>query len=255
MPFLTAYHTDKGIVKNTNQDALLIKTANSSKGKVGLFVVCDGMGGLSHGELASGTVIKGMNQWFDEKLPSIILSDDFSEAYINETLQSLLQQLNEKIMGYGEDNHIRLGTTVTALLMIDDQFYTVQVGDSRLYVIDGELKLLTKDQTLIAKEIERGNITVEQAKNDPRKNVLLQCVGATKGLEVVIDKGQIEKGEMYILCSDGFHHRLSDEELFSELNPEQFTDEEQMKDRALSLVHLVKERQETDNISILLVKT
>ena len=79
MAFLTAYHTDVGIKKKTNQDALLLKTAQTAKGEVGLFVVCDGMGGLSHGELASATVIRGMAEWFDAEMPRLVLSETFED--------------------------------------------------------------------------------------------------------------------------------------------------------------------------------
>ncbi|SDZ30419.1 Serine/threonine protein phosphatase PrpC [Evansella caseinilytica] len=255
MTFLMAHHTDKGIQKKTNQDALLMKTADTAKGKVGLFVVCDGMGGLSHGELASATVVKTMSDWFDEELPGIIFSDNTEEAVVNQ-LTSCILGINEKIIAYGKSTGLRLGTTITALLIVNMQYYLLHIGDSRAYHIREQLRLLTKDQTLAAREVAKGNLTEEEARTDPRKNVLLQCIGATKTriLDVSVLTGAVESGAMYLLCSDGFHHRLSDEELLEHLYPGRFVREQDMKKKAVELIELVKNRQETDNISALLIK-
>lgn len=116
MAFQIAYHTDAGIRKKTNQDGLLIKTAKTPEGMVGLFVVCDGMGGLSHGELASATVIRGLSDWFDRDLPEILQSESLDRT-IEVGLEAHIHSLNEKILQYGETARIKLGTTVTALLI------------------------------------------------------------------------------------------------------------------------------------------
>lgn len=250
--FLTAYETDVGL-KKTNQDALLIKTATSSKGDVGLFVVCDGMGGLSHGELASSTVIKRMATWFDEELSKLVFSYDINEK-ITSTLEQLIKNLNEKIRNYGMEHQIQLGTTITGLLFIHDQYYIVHVGDSRAYKITDKIEQLTKDQTLVAREIERGNITVEQGKRDPRRNVLLQCVGASKTLQIPISTGKVEEESLYVLCSDGFYQKLTTEDMVQYLKPNELKTKEEMKEKAYKLVQMVKQRKEKDNITVLLVK-
>ncbi|MBT2756657.1 serine/threonine-protein phosphatase [Mesobacillus foraminis] len=252
MPFQLAYHTDIGIRKKTNQDGLLLKTAKTPDGQVGLFAVCDGMGGLSHGELASATVIRGMSGWFDEQLPRLLAEK--KERNIVSGLEACIRELNDKILQFGEANKIKLGTTITALLVIYSRYYIVQIGDSRVYSIHHQLKQLTKDQTLVARELERGNLTEEQAKVDPRRNILLQCIGATRELDVTISEGHIEEGALYMLCTDGFYHEVLEEELLATLNPDQFYGEEQMKDKVVELVELVKQRQESDNISVVVAK-
>ena len=81
MNFIVGYHTDVGIRKNVNQDAILIKTAKSPYGRIGLFVICDGMGGLALGEVASSTAVRDISIWFDEKLPDS-LQDQTGEIEI-----------------------------------------------------------------------------------------------------------------------------------------------------------------------------
>jgi len=253
MSFKIAYHTDTGIRKKTNQDALLIKTAKTAKGRIGLFIVCDGMGGLSQGELASATVIKGMSDWFETELPEITLSN-YSETDIQQKLADCVKALNRKILDYGEAANIKLGTTITALLIVYSKYYLLQIGDSRAYQIHDDLSLLTKDQTLVARELERGNITEEQAKIDPRRNVLLQCVGASLELDPVISHGKVKEGDLFMLCTDGFYHEISEDEMFASLKPDLFSNEQQMKETVVGLVELVKKRKETDNITALMTK-
>lgn len=253
MTFQVAYHTDVGIRKKTNQDGLLIKTAKTPNGPVALFVLCDGMGGLSDGELASATVIRGMSDWFDSQLPDILISEE-QVLNVAPLLEGQIRTLNEKILQYGEVENVKLGTTITAMLVIYSRYYIVQIGDSRAYSINSNLTRLTKDQTLVAREVEYGNITEEQAKVDPRRNILLQCVGATKDLNVVITECELEKDTVFLLCTDGFYHEITREELYSAMLPSGLQNEAQMKDRLIKLVELVKSRNETDNISVIAAK-
>lgn len=253
MRFQAAYHTDIGIRKKTNQDGLLLKTARTPDGEVGLFAVCDGMGGLADGELASATVVRGMAKWFDEELPVILQSETWA-AELQSSLESSIFALNEKLYAYGELKQAQLGTTITALLVIFSKSYILQIGDSRAYhIATTSTTQLTKDQTLVAREVERGNLTEEQAKKDPRRNILLQCVGATKDLDVVLTAGKAEAGT-YLLCTDGFYHKISEQEILENLQPEKLASQAQMTEKLTALIELAKSRKEIDNISAILVK-
>ena len=253
MAFLTAHHTDVGIKKKTNQDALLLKTAKTPKGPVGLFIVCDGMGGLSHGELASATVIRGMAEWFEAEMPRLSHSEHIEEEIYLE-VEKCIHQLNEKILNYGETSNVKLGTTLTALLIVHTKYYIAHIGDSRAYSISNSANQLTKDQTFVAREVARGNITEEQAKIDPRRNVLLQCVGAANEIEVDFSTGDVQANTVFMLCSDGFYHQITEEELALNLKPETIKNEQQLKNKVVQLVELVKARKEVDNISVVAAK-
>lgn len=254
MNFLIGYHTDKGIKKDVNQDSLVIKTAKSPYGRIGLFVICDGMGGLSQGELASATVARGFSNWFDnevEKLDFNILNED--EVY--NIINKLVKDLNSKIMQYGKNISSPLGTTITMMLTVDNKYYLCQIGDSRAYKVTERIELLTKDQTLVAREIEKGNLTEEEAKVDKRRNILIQCIGAKKDIKPVFSSGIIDGGENFIICSDGFYRKLNSDDILDSLNKDTITTSEQLSNISKDLVEEIMKRKEIDNISTIIIKT
>lgn len=251
MHYTATADTDVGIKKQTNQDSILIKHGQCEKGEILLAVICDGMGGLKKGEVASATVVKKFSEWFDSELPFELKNLDMN--IIADKWSLLLKDLNIKIAEYGQQDGIRLGTTFTGVLFIDDQYLAVHVGDTRLYQLDSGLKQLTTDHTFVAREIRRGNLTVEQAKKDKRRNMLLQCVGASERIEPEILTGTVLQGA-YMLCSDGFRHEISESEIYESLNPVNLINKEAMHNNVKYLIEQVKKRNEKDNISVVLVK-
>ena len=251
MRFLATADTDVGIVKKTNQDSVLIKHAECEIGEVLMAVICDGMGGLDRGELASATVIKEFSRWFDEDLPFEL--ENLNMDVIAGKWSFLLKDLNNKIAEYGKKYRETLGTTFTGVLFAGDEYIAAHVGDSRLYHIYSSVKQLTTDQTFIRREIERGNMTPEQAKTDKRRNMLLQCVGASSRLDPELLHGKTEKG-VYMLCSDGFRHEISEKEIYESLNPINLINKNAMHSNAKYLIEQDKARNERDNISVVLVK-
>lgn len=250
MHYLATADTDIGITKQTNQDGILIKHGKCIKGEVLLAVVCDGMGGLDKGEVASATVIKAFSKWFVEELPFELENVDM--RVIGGKWSLLLKELNIKIAEYGQNKGVRLGTTFTGILFIDNEYTVVHVGDSRVYHIGASMEQLTHDQTFVAREVSRGLLT-QQAKRDKRRNMLLQCVGASEKIEPEIITGKVEPGT-YMLCSDGFRHEISETEMYESLNPVNLCNQEIMHNNARYLIEQVKARQEKDNISVVLVK-
>ncbi len=255
MKYIAAYHTDVGISKKTNQDSLAIKVVETKAGTVAFCIVCDGMGGLAKGELASKEVIMAFAEWFDGPLIDDINQGVFEEKRLMEQWNDIIQTQNQRLGAYGEKNNFMLGTTVSAILMYDGQYYIVHVGDSRVYEIGKGVTQLTSDQTFIAREIAAGRMTEEQAKTDPRRSVLLQCVGASQTVNPEFKKGDIQKDTVYMLCSDGFRHQISEAEMMAKIGPDAATDEEKMKFGCIYLTELVKNRRETDNITVALLKT
>lgn len=252
MHFIATADTDIGISKDTNQDSALIKHAKSDGKEVLLAVVCDGMGGLSKGELASATVVRAFAKWFDEELPYELNNVDLQ--VIGAKWSLLLKELNVQILEYSKENNIDgVGTTFSGILFIDDQYVIGHVGDTRVYHIGVSLTQLTTDQTFVAREISRGTMTLEQSRTDKRRNLLLQCIGASKVVEPQIICGKAEKGA-YMLCSDGFRHEISEAEIYESLNPINLMNKDAMHNNAKYLIEQVKKREEKDNISVLLIK-
>ena len=255
MNFLVSASSDKGIVKSTNQDSLMAKALSIDNENAVLAVLCDGVGGLSKGELASGTVVRAFDRWFSERFPAIFYVENLQEQ-IQEDWNKLLEIYNEKIRNYGKENGLSLGTTLTAILILKGRYYVINIGDSRTYRIDNvTVTQLTKDQTIVNYELEQGIITAEQAKTDSRNNILLQCVGATENLIPDYFFGEVQTGATYMLCSDGFRHLISQEEILQAFRPNSLVDTETMKKRELELIELNKSRMEKDNISVITIKT
>ena len=256
MNFVVAYHTDIGISKHTNQDSLAIKMMDTSRGRATLAIVCDGMGGLSKGELASKEVIRSYCDWFDVAFAKGAMNDNFNMDQMLVDWRNIAIENNRRLSEYGNSHDVMLGTTLSAILFLEDNFYIVHVGDSRIYQLHNqEVTQLTTDQTVIAREIARGNLTEEQAKRDARRNVLLQCVGASKYVEPELIQGKICPGAVYLLCSDGFRHEITNEEIYQRLNGEEHTTSLEFRNGLVELTELVKTRQERDNITAIVLKS
>lgn len=265
MLFKAAGYSTKGAVKPSNQDSFLIKVANTSLGDVALVVVADGMGGLSKGELASAQVVRAMDQWFENKLPGYLEAMGSSVAGLERLVEAqwngLVQELNISILQYGKRNRLNLGTTFTAMLCVGSRYSIAHVGDSRVYQIsEGEAKQLTEDQTLVQRELSAGRITEEEALVHPQRNVLLQCVGASREVMPQVVSGALNKGAAYLLCSDGFRHELTEEELSERFAPavlaglwnsssEDLPRYEGIETRIRECVEQLETRGEKDNIT------
>lgn len=251
MHFVVTADTDVGISKKTNQDSILVKHASSSRGEILLAAVCDGMGGLDKGELASAAVVREFSRWFDEELPYEL--EGLNMQVIGGKWSLLLKKLNAVIGEYGQTAHVTMGTTFTGVLFAGNEYVAAHVGDTRLYQISTVMKQLTTDQTFVAREVSRGTLSAEQARQDKRRNLLLQCIGASGKVEPELLYGKTEKGA-YMICSDGFRHEISEQEMYESLNPVNLVNKTAMHSNARYLIEQVKSRQEKDNISVVLIK-
>ena len=253
MRFLSVAHTDVGISKKINQDAFCLKIAKTPTSNIAFAVMCDGMGGLNDGEYASALVVNAFSNWFENELPSIV-DKNLNMNSITERWKEIVLYQGQKILEYGQSRNISLGTTLTVFLIVNDKYANIHVGDSRLYKITDAMHQLTKDQTVAAHEIEQQRMTVAEAKTDRRSSILLQCVGASKVIEPDVQIGTVAENEAFMLCSDGFRHQVSDEEMYGVLAPQLLTSEKVMKKSLVDLIELNKVRNEKDNITAILIK-
>ena len=246
MKYFLAAQTEVGLKKSCNQDSVILKRAKFKGKEVCLGIICDGMGGLSCGEFASKSIVEAFSDWFlysYSKYESI-----WDESRMREDIGSIISSENEGLLHYGKEHGIYLGTTVTAFLLVENRFFVWHVGDSRLYKISSsKIYKLTDDHTVIAKEIAEGRLTEKEAKKDPRRNVLLQCIGATSDVNPDMFCGEVEKGDILLLCSDGFRHEVSEKEILNTLLK---CDNSKLRE----LIDLNLKRKELDNISVALVK-
>lgn len=253
MRYMTIANTDTGILRPINQDSVLIKHALYPGGEIVMAIICDGMGGLSRGELASAWTAEAFSEWFDEALPYELTDPD--PVALGKEWVSLLQTINQRMIDYAEGRHLpSMGTTFSGILFIGDRYLLVHVGDSRIYHIgEDEIAQLTTDQTFVARAVQNRTMTCEQAEHDKRRNLLLQCIGASHEVEPEVHTGRAERGT-YMLCSDGFRHKITEAEMLEHLNPKALPNRNAMHTNARYLIDLVKHRGEKDNISVSLVK-
>lgn len=253
MNYMTAVHSDVGIKKKTNQDSVLLEIASTDFGPVLMGVICDGMGGLDKGEVASAMLIREMSGWFHRIFPDLLYTD-LDPNILRESWTTLIWDVNKKITEYGLDHGVDLGTTITLLLLIDNIYYIINVGDSRVYLIKNQMMQLTVDQTFVQREMDLGRMTPEEAKKSNKRNVLLQCVGASSIIEPDFYVGEYSKDSVFMICSDGFRHKIKPEEFYLRLNPYDMLTEEVMSNNALYFTELNKSRRENDNISVVLIR-
>lgn len=193
-PALLCYAlTDVGKVRASNQDALI----QGDK----LYGVADGMGGHKGGETASAEVRDGLIRLLDGKTPAI---DTLRQA-VEEINLSLYrqQQQDEKLSG--------MGTTLTALWFSERYVYIAQVGDSRAYRMRGcKLHQMTSDHSLVAELVRSGVLTPEQAADHPMRNVITRAVGTEDTVDVDILVEERQKGDLWLVCSDGLYGMTTD---------------------------------------------
>lgn len=192
--------TNVGKVRKNNEDALLVTDPN-------IFVAADGMGGAAAGEVASGLLIDTVKKFLSpipEPLDEKILAKSIlkaSAAILNEVYK------NPALKG--------MGTTATILHLYNNQAYFAHVGDSRLYRLKKNLAFeqITIDHSYVEELVRRGEITPEQARVHPMKNILTQAVGAMDNIEVDTGSFTVDGDEIFLLCTDGLTNMVEDADI------------------------------------------
>ncbi|MGE5455765.1 MAG: Stp1/IreP family PP2C-type Ser/Thr phosphatase [Ignavibacteriales bacterium] len=233
-----AYLTDQGKVRSHNEDSVTIVTNKSNEY---LLAVADGMGGHRGGEIASSIAISHIGHRFVE-----MGSVGNKEDAIN-WLKDIVSEANLQIYKYTSENieSAGMGTTIVLALLTKEFLLIGNIGDSSGYVIkDNRLHKITTDHTLVELLVKSGKLTAEEAKNHPRKNVLMRALGANTKVEM--DVFDVETGvDGILLCSDGLTNMLSDEQIMKVLNENLGAEEKVQK-----LIYKSNNRGGTDNISI-----
>lgn len=274
-----AIHTDKGIVKKVNQDSALVKKASTDGGEILFSVVCDGMGGAVDGELASAEVVEAMQEWFSADLPFII-SEGLSAGKLKKSLNDKIIAEDEAISEYCVRRKYDCGTTLTGIFLCAGRFLCVNVGDSRVYRIrGGKAELLTHDHTVVQdmldsgeiKEedlgflayskaavqqmIDSGKLTEAQAHAYTMRSVLSQCIGVEGDVNPEYTEGTYAKDDIFLLCSDGFRHKLTAQEIADAFPIGEMRNEKRIKRCAVRAVEENIRRGERDNITVVVIRT
>lgn len=250
---LYVIHTDIGSVKKVNQDSALFKMASTEQGEILLAAVCDGMGGLNNGEVASAEVARAFSRWFSDDLP-VIATRGISGKELKTEINRVIIDQDEMICRYSRQVG-DCGTTFAALLLCGGRYLCVNVGDSRIYRIRGEsIRQLTHDQTVVQQMLDSGEILDEEAKTHKMRNVLLQCIGVEGDVSPEYVEGLCAEDDVFVLCTDGFRHNLSHKEILDFFRPEKMDSENAMKHAAVQAVEENKRRGEQDNITVIVIR-
>ena len=250
MKYNIACVTDVGTKKRVNQDCVFVREYCTGSNAAVFAVLCDGMGGLRHGEVASASIVADFMAWADHFLPKT-WENPIGDQRIRAAWTEIIARQNQHIMELGRQGGFALGSTVVALLLTRARYYILNIGDSRAYEVGPTVRQLTTDHTVIEKELRLGNLTPEQAERAPIRSVLTRCVGTSPTVYPDLYFGNPLTRGTYVLCSDGFRHKIAMEEIGKYLWVEEWMQSDELQRRAEYLVELNKRRGETDNISVI----
>jgi protein phosphatase len=237
-----ALKTDVGRRRKVNQD---YAGRAYNKNDNLLLVICDGMGGHSSGDFASSSTVNKLTEEFE-------LTSFTSEEEVKEWLYINLLKINDYIYQFSKEeaNFYGMGTTLVACVFFNDLIIFANVGDSRLYTIDGnKIKQVSEDQTFVNSLYRAGYINEEEAQNHPRRSVLLFAIGTEKDLQVQIETIE-NKCDYVLLCSDGLYNMVVDTEIL-EIVKEPGKDVESKVER---LIDTANKNGGIDNIAIILAE-
>jgi serine/threonine protein phosphatase PrpC len=254
--------TDVGMNRTHNEDTFLVADLTAQKAslqpevrsheigaKGTLLMVADGMGGAAAGEVASEMAAQVIYQHL---LDRWIQDKENSPRQFAFRLREAVEEANAKIHAYAKEHpeNRGMGTTVTAVGVLADHIYLTQVGDSRAYLIrNGAAIQLTKDQSLMQRLVDAGELTEEEAERSERKNIILQALGPEGQVRVDLTYQKIARGDAILLCSDGLSGLVAKEELAHAVSQ----DADLVKITS-DLIALANERGGPDNITVIVAR-
>ena len=235
--------TDRGKVRSANQDAFRILELPEKD--VVLAVLCDGMGGVHGGEIASSLAAESFLHYTEK-----ILREE-SEPDPAQILREAAAYANLRVYdrAFRDDSYRGMGTTLVAALLKQNEAAVINIGDSRCYLLsDSSIQQITRDHSLVQSMVDRGLITASEAQTHPQKNVIMRAVGLERSIRSDIYRLDMKKNDTLLLCSDGLSNQVSAAEMCSALN-----DEQDKFKACQKLLQLALDRGAPDNVTIALV--
>ena len=220
--------THEGCVRTHNEDSYVARDDG------GLWAVADGMGGHEGGEWASGRIVR--------ELGRIELSLGYDDTC--EEAAQAVTTANRQILAEGKERGKSMGSTLVMLVIEGSRYAVLWAGDRRAYLMrGGRLERLSRDHTQVQEMVTRGLMTAEQAQGHPMGHVLSRAIGVQKEVEIERVEGEVQPGDIFLLCSDGLHGVVGEEAIgarFARAAPDQALDE---------LIELTLERGAPDNVT------
>lgn len=233
-PFECGAATHVGKVRSRNEDNFLVHPGS------GIWVVADGMGGHQDGDIASKMIVEALQA----------VAPQSSAADLLTRCEASVLSANRRIQlhGAGGDQRV-IGSTVAILLIHQYHYACLWSGDSRIYRLrDGELVQLSRDHTQVQELIESGQLTEDEAKNWPGRNVITRAVGVKDEPELDVEDGSLIPGDVFLLCSDGLTNHVSDREILAEIR------NQGSQGACDALVRTTLARGARDNVTVVVVR-
>ena len=234
--------TDPGNIRSQNQDAYRIVEFGHDRA---LMIVCDGMGGAKSGNVASSMAVEA---FVAEVRRSQKLA--FSVERIKQILRGALELANKAVYEHAKlgDEYSGMGTTLVAAFLLKNTAVLINVGDSRAYHFSAQgVRQVTSDHSIVELMVQRGELTPEQAKTYPGKNLITRAVGTEPEVEGDIYVQELHKDDCLLLCSDGLSNEMADQEMLFEVA--HGMKKSTCCDRLLSIA---KNRGAPDNVTVVL---
>ncbi len=231
--------TDIGLQRTSNQDSYAVGELPDAAAWA---VVCDGMGGVNGGNLASTTAVKIIS----ERITSTFRKGMGFNS-IRNMLTSAITAANISVFEMSRENPelTGMGTTVVVALVVDGIACIAHAGDSRAYILsNNSLRQLTKDHSFVQEMVDRGNLTVDEAKDDPRKNIITRALGVDEDLRIDFCEEDIDEGDVLIICTDGLTNFVEAEEICK------LTEDGKFFEYAERLVNTANKNGGGDNITV-----
>ena len=230
--------TDVGLVRKINEDFLYY-----SRVPVGafpnLFIVADGMGGHNAGDFASRYAIECFLDFIQtSKQDALIRMVDEGVKYAN---KKIIEKAKENPSMRG------MGTTMVVAFIEDNQLYVGNIGDSRLYLLDHEINQVTEDHSFVETLVRAGELTREQARKHPDKNIITRALGAAENARMDFFEVDLEKGDKILMCTDGLSNMVEDEVLYD------ITKHTYIGDVVDELIEEAKINGGSDNITVIVI--
>lgn len=220
--------TDKGIVRRENQDSCAYEAVENG---TAWGIVCDGMGGAAAGDIASDLAVETFRQHITQPIQP---EEDPGQKLIDAALaanQMVYQRARSDL------NCLGMGTTLVSLFLREQALWVVNVGDSRAYHITKDtIQRITRDHSVVEELVEQGQLTREEARRHPRRNLITRALGTSKDVKADLFQRHVEPGDALLLCSDGLINEVTDQEIQEEILAGGTTEAicRRLMDRALS---------------------
>lgn len=235
--------------RSSNQDTVLHHVTHTLQGDpLGLFIICDGMGGYEAGDVASKMAVRTVGM---ELAPVLAAAADMPIEKLNYLIHRAISTANHKIWHYAQnlpEKKLRMGTTMTLALVVGERLHVANVGDSRAYLYRrGQLCQLTRDHSLVADLAEHVTMSSEDQARHPYRNILTRALGRQETVEVDQMVETLQLGDRLLLCTDGLWKAfLTSQELSQQLGTRM-----ELQEQCQALVAAAVQRDNSDNITVI----